>query len=91
MSATKIVCNEFLYRMTAAKTSVSPEQVEEFFSFICEFTEKKINEGSLETVMIPHFGKFRPKLKQVQFFADLNVVKSLIPKTPKNEVTKNTR
>ena len=66
-------CNDYCYKMTAAKTSVSPEQVEEFFLFICDFTEKKIKEGSMEVIMLPNFGKFRPKVKQVQFVADRGV------------------
>jgi hypothetical protein len=83
-------CNQYCYKMTAAKVSVSPEQVEEFFSFICEFTEKKIKEGSMEVIMLPNFGKFRPKIKQVQFVAD----RLVHPKLPhqrkqKDEATKD--
>ena len=66
-------CNDYCYKMTAAKNSISPEQVEEFFSFVCEFTERKIKEGSMEVIMLPNFGKFRPKIKQVQFVADRGV------------------
>lgn len=65
-------CNKELYKMTAAKTAVSPEQVEEFYAFTCEFIANKIKLGRMETIMLPNFGKFRPKIKQIQWLADRN-------------------
>ena len=60
------VANESLYKEVAAKTGVSPKQVEELAMFISKFTAKTIKRGAFDTVMIPRFGKFKVKEKQIQ-------------------------
>lgn len=63
-------CNKELYKLTAEKTNVSPEQVEEFFAFTCKFIADKIALNRFETIMLPSFGKFRAKTKEIQWLAD---------------------
>jgi len=62
------VTNEQLYKETAWKTGLSPKQVEEIFLTCTQFIADVIKEGSFETVMIPNFGKFIVKTKQVQYY-----------------------
>lgn len=61
------VANKRLYKETAWKTNCSPELVEEIIQHVSLYSSKVIAEGAYETIMIPHFGKFRPRVKQVQF------------------------
>lgn len=67
------VANERLYKETAWRTKVSPKDVEDIINSVSTFTSKVISEGAFETVMIPNFGKFRARPKQVQFFSTLEV------------------
>lgn len=60
------VANETLYKKVAAKTGISPKQVEELVMSVSKFAVKTIKRGALDTIMIPGFGKFKVKEKQVQ-------------------------
>ena len=60
------VANEELYKRVAAKTGVSPKQVEELVMSVSKFINTTIKRGAFETVMVPGFGKFKIKEKQVQ-------------------------
>jgi nucleoid DNA-binding protein len=60
------VCNETLYKKVAARTGISPKQVEELVMSVSKFTAKTIKRGAFDTIMIPSFGKFKVKEKQIQ-------------------------
>lgn len=60
------VANEELYKRVAAKTGVSPKQVEELVMSVSKFINTTIKRGAFETVMVPGFGKFKVKEKQIQ-------------------------
>lgn len=72
--------NQDLYDEVAYRHKLSPVQIEEFFTVVCNFTEDVISKGGMETVMWPHFGKFSVKTKLVQFLADKDCANPLIPK-----------
>jgi nucleoid DNA-binding protein len=72
-------CNQRLYNEVSKEIKiVSPQQVEEILSVTCEFMTKVIKEGGMETIMLPNFGKFKIKEKQLQYLADKNVTPKLI-------------
>jgi nucleoid DNA-binding protein len=60
------VANETLYKKVAAATGVSPKQVEELVMSVSKFASKTIKRGAFDTIMIPGFGKFKVKEKQIQ-------------------------
>ena len=70
------IANERLYKETAFLTGVSPKQVEEVIDAVSAFTANVIRVGGFETVMIPSFGKFRVKPKQVQFLAQNETIRN---------------
>lgn len=61
------IANERLYKETAWITKASPQQVEEIINVVSLFVVRTIKTGGMETVMIPSFGKFKIKPKQVQY------------------------
>jgi nucleoid DNA-binding protein len=61
------VANSSLYDLTAIRTQTSPTQVKEIIEFVGEFTANVIKQGAFESVMIPYFGKFKPKVKKIQW------------------------
>lgn len=74
------VANERLYTSVAAKfAGMSPKQVEEFVKEVGIFIHDTIERGAFETVMIPKFGKFRVKVKQVQWMNERQIMKAPEP------------
>lgn len=60
------VCNKRIIENTAKMAKVTEGQVEHILSFIGGYTKNVISQGIMETVMLPYFGKFRPKVKEIQ-------------------------
>lgn len=82
------IANESLYKEVAFRTKTSPKQVEECIKQVGQYIANVIKQGAFETVMIPHFGKFKPKIKKIQWMNDRGVkprLPMLEPKTPTNE------
>jgi nucleoid DNA-binding protein len=61
------ILNADLVKEVAAETKFSPKEVEEMVNEVTKFTAKIIKSGNMGTVRIPFFGKFRPKVKQIQW------------------------
>lgn len=57
------VANKRLYKETAGLNKVEVEQVENIVEHMGKFIHDTIKRGLMETVMVPDFGKFRPKQK----------------------------
>jgi nucleoid DNA-binding protein len=79
-------CNEGIYKEVAYEHSISPKQVEELFTYVCKYTRKVIEGGTMDTVMLPHFGKFKIKTRQLQYLSDMNVHSSLVDKTTHRKI-----
>jgi len=60
------IANSRLYKETAMKFKVSPKEVEECIGIVSKFIAATIKKGAFETVVVPHFGKFRAKVKNIQ-------------------------
>lgn len=71
------VANEKLYKLVAYKCDTSPKQVEECIDILSKFIRRKIEEGALEGVMIPYFGKIKVKDKRVQWLNHCRVMPHL--------------
>lgn len=63
-SNTKYV-DQLVFETAALDLGIPLDKVRSAFEAQVQFTSRKIGEGSLETVMWPYFGKFRPKLPKL--------------------------
>lgn len=68
------VINNDLYDITAIRTQTSPTQVREIIEFVGEYTAGVIKQGAFESIMIPYFGKFKPKVKKIQWMNHNKVI-----------------
>jgi nucleoid DNA-binding protein len=59
------VANERLLKETTMETKEDKKKVEEVIKFVGTFIAATISRGDMEGVMIPHFGKFKPKHKLI--------------------------
>lgn len=59
------VANERLYIEVARLTKQDKKDVQEMVEFIGEFVHDTIKDGQMQAVMIPYFGKFKPKAKEL--------------------------
>lgn len=91
------VANDRLNHEVARTLKVTIHQVKETMNFVGLYTAEVIREGAMETVMLPGFGKFEPKVKAIRAFQKtardkrngkeiivraLKGRKNIIPKTP---------
>lgn len=67
------VCNDRLYREVGAMMKLDPGTVREMTDFIGEYVAGVMRDGAMEGVMIPQFGKFRPKAKMIKTYAKVKV------------------
>lgn len=63
------VCNDRLYKETGIIMDLEARQVREITDFVGEYIATTMRAGTMEAVMIPKFGKFRPKKKLIQTYA----------------------
>lgn len=59
------VANERLYEEVARLTRQDKREVQEQVEFIGEFVASTIKDGQMQGVMIPYFGKFKPKEREL--------------------------
>lgn len=59
-------CNQKVLDHTVAQTGETPQFVKSIVGFYWSFIQQKIEAGALESVRIPLFGVFRPKLNEVK-------------------------
>ena len=62
-------CNAELLDETSRTTGESMNQVRGAVNFFSSFIAKTIAEGAFDSVLVPYFGKFQPKVKEVQWRA----------------------
>lgn len=60
------ICNKRIIAHTAKMNKTTELQVADVLSFIGRYTRGVIMEGIMETVMLPYFGKFKPKVKELK-------------------------
>ena len=60
------VANERLNQEVALLTKQDKKEVRDMIEFVGKFISTTIKRGDMEGVMIPYFGKFRPKVKQLR-------------------------
>lgn len=58
--------NDRIIAEVARLTKTSTAEVEDVIGFVGRFTADIIEQGDMEGVMIPYFGKFRPKIKHLR-------------------------
>jgi len=58
--------NKEVIRHVAAQCNVNIEDVDDILSFIGQYTANVVREGTMETVMLPYFGKITPNIKMLQ-------------------------
>lgn len=62
------LANDKLLHETAKLQKVSQHTVKEVINFMGMYTAEVIREGAMETVMLPAFGKFKPKPKAIRAY-----------------------
>lgn len=95
LSITEVeVANKTIIRDVAAITKVPEKQVLEIMDFIGAFTASVIRKGEMQGVMLPGFGKFKPrpkvlraleKKRQLRDSGMMEVVKAVITKNKPDE------
>jgi nucleoid DNA-binding protein len=60
------VANEKLYEEVARLTKVPEAEVRKMVEFYGKFIADTMKRGDMQGVMIPYFGKFRPKVKKLR-------------------------
>ena len=71
-----VVCNERIIKEVSALMKMEKKQVTEIVKFMGEFIAEAIQGGKMETVMLPGFGKFKPRASEINRFR-----KSMLQKT----------
>ena len=71
-----IVANERLIRETAALTKEDSRKVKAQIQFLGRFIADTMAKGEMQSVMIPNFGKFKPKAKLIKAYKDTAVRRS---------------
>lgn len=75
MEHTPKICNDSLYREVADELDISPSRVREAVAFQSRFIAELIKQGSMENFYIPYFGKFKVRVKYIQWVNELGIVK----------------
>ena len=60
-------CNVQLMEDVVDITKETPKTIKEVLKFTTDFIKDVIQEGAFESVLIPYFGKFKPKEKEIQW------------------------
>jgi nucleoid DNA-binding protein len=63
------VANDRLYAEVARSNKMEKKEVQEIIEHVGRYISDLIKKGTMEGVMLPYFGKFRPKKKQVMNMA----------------------
>lgn len=58
--------NPEVIRFVAAQSDRTIAEIEDVLSFIGQYTADVVREGTMETVMLPYFGKITPNIKMLQ-------------------------
>lgn len=61
-------CNVELMKDTVRETKLQPKVVKSIISQYVQYIADTIKSGAYEKVLIPYFGKFKPKTKRIQHF-----------------------
>jgi hypothetical protein len=67
------VCNDRLYREVGLLMKIDPSQVHEMAEFTGRYIAALMRKGEMEGVMLPYFGKFRPKEQMIKTYAKVKV------------------
>lgn len=65
-----IESNKRLYKETSQVMKCTPAKVEEIMEFVGIFVANTMREGVFQTIMLPYFGKFKPKKKYLKFLQE---------------------
>ena len=60
------LANDSLYEEVARYNRTTKGRVQDIMEFVGAYTAAVIREGMMESVMLPYFGRFRPKPKKLQ-------------------------
>jgi nucleoid DNA-binding protein len=77
-------CNTELVQDVAQITGETPMQVRHALHFFTGYIAETIAEGAFETVIVPYFGKFQPKVKEIQWMSHRKGITKPTPLTPKD-------
>ena len=70
------VCNDRLVKEVALLHRLEQSEVRAMTEFIGHYIARVISDGSMEAVMIPHFGKFKPKKRKIETAAKVKANES---------------
>lgn len=59
-------CNKQVISYTAQMNRTTEVQVKDILYFIGRYTHDVLEKGIMETVMLPYFGKFKPKVHELR-------------------------
>lgn len=68
-------CNEQLYAQVAAELDLSPSRVREAVNAMSRFIAETIKSENMENLYIPYFGKFKVRVKYIQWVNEMKIVK----------------
>lgn len=67
--------NEKLYQEVAKANRISPSMCKDIIEHVGHYITKTIKKGQMESVMLPGFGKFKPKIKHLRALHKLTLNK----------------
>ena len=74
--------NKLIYAQAAQKAKVEVKEVEEVMQFTAKYIVNVIKEGNLDSVRLPYFGVFRPRIDKLKE----RVEYSILPKEIQEEI-----
>lgn len=66
MNSNSEYVHSLVFETASAELGIDLKTVEAVFKAQVQYTSRKIGEGTLETIMWPRIGKFRPKMKEMR-------------------------
>lgn len=70
-------CNVDLYQEVAEELELSVSRVREAVDYMSKFIAEEIKSERLENMYIPYFGKFKVRVKYIQFVNEMGIVKGV--------------
>jgi hypothetical protein len=83
MKSKQKVCNKELLSDTQLATKEAPVLIKGVVDFYSKFIAETMKIGAFETIMVPYFGKFQPKTKEIQWKAHRKGMTTPKPKEDK--------
>lgn len=68
--------NKFIYKQAAEKLGLEVKEIEEVMQFTAKYIANTIKEGNLDSVRLPNFGVFRPRIDKLKERVEYSILPS---------------